>query len=737
VLKQGGSIETPAEAYKRETLEKYGDTGHALATAAESAMSTLTGGQSTGWLAHPEESFGAKAGVGAFEPTATDAETISRMREANPGSAILGTVGSFFVPMGAGAAAIKAGEAAEKLIVKAFTKEGASVSVAKDIATRLMAKGGAGAVETSLFGLGQLVDENALGKADINAENLMAVLGPSAILGAGLGAGLGAVSMGAEKLVKFGRGQIEKAAADFADKNAAAGELFGLTPAQSAKMKDRKGYLYNEMASFLEKDVGLSARQSPAERLKRVHAIERESGEKIGQVIKDVDAELAATPSKIPMGGEFHNVIAQDLYKMQESLGKAYGAEAQKASLESLIVDAQRLRLANEPLSAVELQRQKKVIDDLVKWSQRQSDAPIKEQALRDIRRTYSKQLDVMADLATENLAAKGVKGSDLGKELRDANKRYSFTQELLEPLEKKASKDQPFRGGMWNVASNIVMGGDLRAKAAVLLNLEKANVKAAKVLDSVTSNFSKGIKMVERPARTVLQESILSKDLENNKKAKSKQEAVANMAKNLNAYAQNPDAFMQRLNEKTVTLYNHAPNTSGFLDTNMVSAMQFLNSKMPKGNLNNGVYSAFKQPRFSDMQISKFERYFEAIEKPLDTLKKLQNNMLTREHIEVIKSVYPNLYTTLQHNVMTKLSKNPGAFSYNKRVQLGLLLNVATDASMNPQNIMGLQSNFSVQSSYNESGAEQGAVKPTQGGLEKLSKSDSMRTETQQEEEQ
>lgn len=736
----GVTVETSEEQFKREADEKYGNIGGQALTFAEGAASGATLGLSTQALTRS----------GLVEP-----ETIEQMREANPATHIAGEVVGTVAPMFAGSptsligkaaktaaapieAASAVGRGTEKLIQKLLVTEGASNPIVRSITSKIIPKAVGSAVEGSLIGVGQLLDENALGKADVNAENLIAVTGPAAILGAGFGGSLAAAGELLGPVVKFSQKQLEKAANSFADENVAAAELLGKTPSQIAKGRTARKQLYDDAAKFLKEDLQLNVQQSADERLNRLLQVERESGQEIGKMINQIDEEIAQIPrEKLPTRRDFYNSTIDDILKVRRELGEGFGSQEQIATLNSLYKDAERLREIDGALSAKELIQQRRQVDDIIKWTRAQVEAPAKEQALREIRRTYNKQIDALADLATERVrATESALGkssnelSDLGNQWRSANKRYSFTQEFKQSLEKKALNDASLQGGLWQTAYKIATGGDLKAKAAVLMNIEKANQKVFKVINNAVDGFANGVRATELPVRVVIQDSVLSRDLKN-KKAATKEQAVINMMQNLQKATAAPEAFMESLNKKTAPLYKGAPATSQQIDINMVRALTFLNSKMPKYNVNNGLMTPFKQPRFSNAEISKFERYYEAVENPLGTIKRLKNNTLTRDHVDALKAVYPNIFSQLQDSVMGALAKQPHSFSYNKKVQIGILMGIPTDVSMLPQNVMGLQQNFLQQEEQGN-----GAVPSTVGGLEKINKSDSLATETEKIEE-
>jgi len=211
---QGGyRIETQQEAQARQDKAKYG-TGIApmVGAAAAGAASTASFGLSD--LAASELVPGAR-------------ETLSKLRQYQPGATMVGEIGGVVVPMiasggasllakGAGGAgsAVRAvsaaGKATEGLVERAIEHVGGEAvtkGIARQIVERTLPAAAGSAVEGAFYGAGQVVSESALGDTDLTAEHLIAGAGMGALLGGVGGGALGAGSLGAEAAVRgIGRG---------------------------------------------------------------------------------------------------------------------------------------------------------------------------------------------------------------------------------------------------------------------------------------------------------------------------------------------------------------------------------------------------------------------------------------------------------------------------------------------------------------------------------------------------
>jgi hypothetical protein len=164
-------------------------------------------------------------------------EKLKALEEGNPiistASEIVGGVAPIFLTGGTGlaakvaaatpvalaeragmAAALKAAPLTGKILSKTASR------VTKEVVENAVKYGAGSAVEGSLYGLGNLINEDALGDAEFNAENALAAMGSNALLGGAFGAGAGAgvamVGAGARG-IKQQYNSLRKKAADIID----------------------------------------------------------------------------------------------------------------------------------------------------------------------------------------------------------------------------------------------------------------------------------------------------------------------------------------------------------------------------------------------------------------------------------------------------------------------------------------------------------------------------------------
>lgn len=167
-----------------------------------------------------------------------------------------------------------------------------------------------------------------------------------------------------------------------------------------------------------------------------------------------------------------------------------------------------------------------------------------------------------------------------------------------------------------------------------------------------------------------------------------------------------NPGKTTERLSASMGDLPTQAPKAAQAIITTTLRGASFLASKIPPSRRD--PYTL--QPQFqdegrvSDAEAAKFMRYAHAVDDPLIVLREAKKGTLTREHVEAVKEVYPDLYQEMRVSVMkTMLDTNKEA-SYSKRIQFGILLDIPTDRTLAPDFMQAIQSSFP---SAGEGGAE------------------------------
>lgn len=678
-----------------------------------------------------------------------DKETLRQIRARNRAAAltgeVFGTVAPLLVPGGQVAAAgkaasaaakaaqtaktvapvraaVKAGQVGEQLTARALSKilkDTGQKRFASEVIRKAVPKTAGSAVEGAALGAGELIREDALGEADFNAENLVSSVGTGALLGGVVGGVLGGVPALGTAIAKPVRGVKKRVAEKFktlADPEDAALELYGVTPAKKTLLKKRRPDVITDLPEWTVQKAKLGAFSDADSLLKNVQDIRSSSGKVVGETLERIDDAGRVNPAILPDNSVYLKV-ADDL--KENILNKFAGQKAFAAKLkpvQNLYDDFVTLAQTPGKANVSQLQRLRMQMDDLAKLEKEVGKTTLGEQAARRARTTLRQEID---DLAGRADLAADAESASLLRALKEANRDYSIASEMLPFIEKKVDK----RSGIvsltdlvaGDVASEIagvpgvgvavgakkLLESDFRRRLAILSQVERQNQMINKRVGSSVKNFFKGKKAPTSLASTsILLKSGLSlkedPDTGKRKKPKNRRQAFTNIKDNLNELTSNPEKLINRLTKSTIGISLAAPQTGAQVQNTLMRAIEFLKSKAPVGYQTGGGIPAFQreyQP--SDAELSKFERYVSAVEDPMSALDDLQNGQATREQMEAIQVVYPNLYQRIVEETYEYISDPENKVSYSKRIQLGSVLRIPTDSSLLPQNIRTLQSQF------------------------------------------
>ena len=313
-LSRGYKLETSQESAERE----YGDRD--LAAAGAAGLRAMTFGLSDQVL----------TGMDIVDP-----ETLSGLREGNPtlstGAEIGGLLaGGFSGALGKaaqkgttamGVQALKAvstparvvtslgratSQRVEGKILQMLTTKGFKGAGSR-IAARTAAEAAAGVVEGSLYGVGQVITEEALGDTPTVAEALTAYVGPAALFGAaggglfGMGGALTTEAMSATKVAVNRLKGYAKGKETAVEKGFREGDVFehfglakppkkfkGKSPSEVAATRKEIAEVLTDDSVMPDGPI-LKSTMLPEEGIERLHQASRAYGEGIGHTVNDID----------------------------------------------------------------------------------------------------------------------------------------------------------------------------------------------------------------------------------------------------------------------------------------------------------------------------------------------------------------------------------------------------------------------------------------------------------------
>lgn len=191
------------------------------------------------------------------------------------------------------------------------------------------------------------------------------------------------------------------------------------------------------------------------------------------------------------------------------------------------------------------------------------------------------------------------------------------------------------------------------------------------------------------------------------------------------------PDAYVDKMDRSTASLYPAAPAITGSMQMAMTRATEFLRSKLPAPG---PIAPLSPELKPSNAEITKFFKYYEIVENPLNILRQVKSGMLSTESMETMKTVYPALLQEMRTAVMDKITdKKAKDIPYQTKIMLSFFLEQDLVYGVSSSSILANQVSFAGPSHKQDDIQTAVAQKnPSQKGLESLTLSKRSQTGTE-----
>lgn len=156
--------------------------------------------------------------------------------------------------------------------------------------------------------------------------------------------------------------------------------------------------------------------------------------------------------------------------------------------------------------------------------------------------------------------------------------------------------------------------------------------------------------------------------------------------------------ASPMRLAAATDAVRQVRPDVATSLDKKLAEIVKYVNDKAPPGFAGATAFQPRGIDRVPPADARQFLKIAKAAENPLSVLDDLESGRLSTASVQTVRDLYPDLYAEMQRKVMDKVADNAAAgtpLPYQKRLQLGVLLDVPTDASLTPQFLAASQASY------------------------------------------
>ena len=184
-------------------------------------------------------------------------------------------------------------------------------------------------------------------------------------------------------------------------------------------------------------------------------------------------------------------------------------------------------------------------------------------------------------------------------------------------------------------------------------------------------------------------------------------QQLFAKRADQIGALTSSPDRLTEQVARGLEPIGASSPKITAEAVGVAARGVSFLQSKLPSLRIDSySLQPTLQRPRASDAEVSKFFRYTEALDNPLIVLQEAKSGSLSRDHVEAVKAVYPELYGQMRGAIFQQLTTRKTRLPYAKEVQLGILLDLPTNKTLTPQFISAIQGTYTAAESAGQAQA-------------------------------
>ena len=720
----------------------------------------------------------------ALRNVGVEAKTLRDLEEGAPytsgvGEAV-GTIAPLVLSGGTGAAVKGASLAGPSLLAKGATAVGkrAVGAIGLEGATSILGRAGAkavelgvgGAIEGAAYGAGHAISEDALGRADLNAESLIANVGLGAAIGGTAGGVLGGfsslVGSGSKRLAgaleeKFSGslvGQLDEIANESAVKatGARGSDIQKLGTAAKIKQigEDLRGYTLEDgrkLLEFADDAEGLLA---------KLHVARQEATSGLGGFRKQVDGFVRANPDEAFDVGEYLSRVRKEVLEpLAESGVPSVRAKGKQVLRE--LAPTQKAWEAGREFSPKTLTKLRQDLADVV-YPKRPPGGGLPPQPPAHAAELMKAEriLEGFIEENTERVVQK-MNPEMAGEYARLRRLSESFIK--AEKLADKAAKQNlgnrsisltDYLAGLGGAATGGVGGMALAAGAALvnkvlrergrsavaviadkatrLQAIQRASVAVEKRLDkAITGLVSRqpGLRMATQAPHVTQALLGMAFAPMHASETKDRKGAAKQRSRELARLITDPKYMADRISISLHGVEEAAPAISGQVALTAAKAVQFLHARAPKDP---GGTSTL-QPLLddwepNDQEVATFERYVRAALNPLSVLDDLEAGSLTKEGVETMRELYPQLHEMTLRKITERLAEKKDKLPYSDRINLSLLFGVPTDDTVRPGFIARTQAMWRAQPKQEAGGQSTGNVASL--GLGENMRSDAQRLE-------
>lgn len=175
-------------------------------------------------------------------------------------------------------------------------------------------------------------------------------------------------------------------------------------------------------------------------------------------------------------------------------------------------------------------------------------------------------------------------------------------------------------------------------------------------------------------------------------KSNKDEADAYEENAEKVKNWIETQDVILENFYQDNELLYRAAPQTTSAYLKTYQRAIQFLDSKNPRG-----INDYFDEYEPSNAAKYQFNRYVSYIENPKLVLDDMQKGFIPSDGVEVLRKVYPTIYETVLDQFNNALSEGKlKGLTLNQRLEIKTKLGLDLAPNFTPQTFAAIQQNNS-----------------------------------------
>jgi hypothetical protein len=503
----------------------------------------------------------------------------------------------------------------------------------------------------------------------------------------------------------------------------------------------------------------------------KLYNAKSEIGSHLGKMYGEIDDILLANPSPSSTvdPGKMLSELEEAIKPIRQ---KAFGSDKkqiQKAINKEIKVALGDIMESGNTFGAALEKR--KGLDGKIWDLERGKKPSVYIQTLRKFRDVMHKELMAKGEVAAGVLGDKA-----LVSEVREAQRLYHNFYHLGQMAKEELGSAA---GNRWFSLSDHMVGlaGAMSggthlgkgANAGQIVNVHAPNPMIGLGLAAANKLFREkgplvGMRLAEKAGGLSTMESKLLaadsrigkaiKAIMSNKPAKLETLASASTVQSINSLGFSKERDMRKSFEKTRDSVNNmvadpkymlsniahsldpvsgvAPNLTRHMALTSANGLMFLHDKMPKPKDKPSLTPLLEEPEVTEVDIRKWSRYVKAVHDPMSIIDDIQANRITKESVEAVRTVYPELYTDIQQRIVRLANENMYKFNYQQKANLSVLFELTLHGSLEPGSIDFSQQMMASEPEQGQT-TGQGQQKLKKTGLSKLTYAEAARSEAQQ----